>query len=275
MAHFIKGLVGAPDLLVSFASEHRLRAPIPLDQGFVLLPLLDDDLDTMIPAPQTGHVDGFVHLSEQLAALLRRASAAGSLVYLETEYFGGVGTQAAVAYRHGDVLVAPRASDAIGPINDALRAIGARVTEPGSDEFWSVGLQHHRQFDREPRADPACEALITLLVAEVPGLKLRYDEHVASNDGLLPYVFLPDVARFVMELVSGDARQRSDAARVIDVLDESMASANEKVVNLVAVGFVESLLGEEALDRVRPALGPRLAAELLSQEQWRPQMDGE
>jgi hypothetical protein len=149
MTHFIKGLVGAPEILVAFAKEHRLRAPIPLEQGFVLLPLLDDDLDAMISAPQTGHVDGFFHLSEQLADLLRRASAAGALVYLETEYFGGWGTQAAVAYRHGDVLVAPRAAE-IGPINDALRAIGVRVSEPGGDEFWSVGLHHHRRFDREP-----------------------------------------------------------------------------------------------------------------------------
>ncbi|MCE9637609.1 MAG: hypothetical protein K8T90_18070 [Planctomycetes bacterium] len=151
MGHFIKALVAAQDLLVSFASDHGLRTPIPLEQGFALLPLLDDDLDAMIPAPQTGHVDGFVHLSVEFAALLRRASAAGSLVYLETDYFGGVGTQAAVAYRHGDVLVGPRASEAVGPINDALRAIGVRVVHPAIDEFDSVGLQHHRQFDRDQR----------------------------------------------------------------------------------------------------------------------------
>jgi hypothetical protein len=124
-------------------------------------------------------------------------------------------------------------------------------------------------------ADAPCEALITRLLTEVPALKPLYDEHFALNEELLPYVFLPDLTRFVMDaLVSGDGSQRCDAARVIDVLDEAMASSNEAVVNLVAVGFVESLLGEEALDRVRPALGPRLAAELLSQEQWRPQMDG-
>lgn len=149
MAHFIKALVAAPEVLVSFASEHGLRAPIPLAQGFVLLRLLDDDLDAMISAPQTGYVDGFVYLSAEFAELLRRASAAASLVYLETEYFGGVGTQAAVAYRHGDVLVAPRASESTGPINDALRAIGVRVVPPAIDEFDSVGLQHHRQFDRD------------------------------------------------------------------------------------------------------------------------------
>ncbi len=113
----------------------------------MLLPLLDDDVDAMIPAPQTGHVDGFVQLSAQLADLLRGASAAGALVYLETDYFGGVGTQAAVAYRHGEVLGAPRASGEIGPINDALRAIGVRVLRPAIDEFDSIGLQHHRRFE--------------------------------------------------------------------------------------------------------------------------------
>lgn len=147
MVHCIQALVAAPDVLVSFASAHGLPSPLPLEQGFMLLPLRDDDVDAMIPAPQTGHVDGFVHLSAQLADSLRGASAAGALVYLETDYFGGVGTQAAVAYRHGEVLVAPRASAEIGPINDALRAIGVRVLRPAIDEFDSIGLQHHRRFE--------------------------------------------------------------------------------------------------------------------------------
>jgi hypothetical protein len=140
MSHHISGLVAAPHVLTSFATEHHLRAPIPLDQGFALLLLLDDDLDAMMPAPQAGRVEGFVYLSAQL----------GPLVYLETDYFGGIGTQAAVAYGRGDVLVAPRASEAFGPINDALRAIGARAVPP-ADEFWSVGLQHHREFDGDQR----------------------------------------------------------------------------------------------------------------------------
>jgi hypothetical protein len=150
MSHHISGLVAAPHVLTSFATEHHLRAPIPLDQGFALLLLLDDDLDAMMPAPQAGRVEGFVYLSAQLDQLLRRGSAAGPLVYLETDYFGGIGTQAAVAYGRGDVLVAPRASEAFGPINDALRAIGARAVPP-ADEFWSVGLQHHREFDGDQR----------------------------------------------------------------------------------------------------------------------------
>jgi hypothetical protein len=121
----------------------------------------------------------------------------------------------------------------------------------------------------------ASEALITRLVVDVPALKPLYDDHVAFNDELLAYVFLPDVKRFVLDaIVSDDARRSGDAARILAVLDDAMASADENVVNLVAVGFVKSLLGEEALDRVRPALGPRLAAELRSQEHWRPQADG-
>lgn len=123
-------------------------------------------------------------------------------------------------------------------------------------------------------ADVASEALIHRLVAEVPALKPLYDDHVAFCDELLPYVFLSEVMQFVVEeLAQSDARRQANAMRVLNLLDEAMESADESVVNLVAVGFVERHLGDEVLDQVRPALGPRLAAELASREQWRPRAD--
>jgi hypothetical protein len=124
-------------------------------------------------------------------------------------------------------------------------------------------------------ADATCEALINRLIAEVPELKALYDEHVAANDELLTYVFLSDVARFVIAALSGtEPEHGSDATRVLGLLEDAIGSDDPDVVNLVAVGFVESLLGDDALDQVRLALGPRLAAELASQEQWRPRTDG-
>jgi hypothetical protein len=120
-------------------------------------------------------------------------------------------------------------------------------------------------------ADAACETLINRLVADVPALQPVYNEHVANNDELLTYVFLADVARFVMAALTGaKPEHRSDAVRVLGLLEDAIGSDDPDVVNLVAVGFVESLLGEEALPFVRPTLGQRLAAELVAQETWKP-----
>ena len=148
MGHHLTGLVATSEVLSSFAREHGLRTPTPLEQGLALLPLCDDDLDAIASGPHTDGTCGFVHLSGQLAEVLRRASSAGTIVYFETDYAGGAGRQAAVAYGHGSVAVPPSVGTR-GPINGALRAVGARVLEPASDEFEAVGLHRHRRRDVE------------------------------------------------------------------------------------------------------------------------------
>jgi hypothetical protein len=64
---------------------------------------------------------------------------------IETDYFGGLGDQAAAVYR-GDTEVMAPAIGAIGPNNQALRHLGVRGTE-GMDEFDTVGLGPLRYVD--------------------------------------------------------------------------------------------------------------------------------
>lgn len=59
-----------------------------------------------------------------------------------TEYFGGLGGQAAAAYRGDQVLLEPSTSES--SINDALRLLGV-TREPGKDEFDTVGLGAFRE----------------------------------------------------------------------------------------------------------------------------------
>lgn len=72
-----------------------------------------------------------------------RPSPPFAVVY--TDYFGGVGSQVAVAYRNGAPL------DTDGTINDALRALGV-VGRDGQDEFDTLGLGRHRGIP-EPLLD--------------------------------------------------------------------------------------------------------------------------
>ena len=70
---------------------------------------------------------------------------------VETDYFGGKGSQAAAVYRGAVEIMAPEstaigeASDSKGPINTALRLLGVTASG-GCDEFDTVGLGHHRDF---------------------------------------------------------------------------------------------------------------------------------
>lgn len=114
---------------------------IPLVDGLSLIPLDDDALDS-VAADYSRTADGFTYLSPSLAAFLTEHSSHAALVYFETEYFGGDGTQAAVAYRDGHPL-SPTPSSGDGAINRALGCLG--ITPNGAfDEFAYVGLSRYR-----------------------------------------------------------------------------------------------------------------------------------
>ncbi len=74
--------------------------------------------------------------------LLARMSRSAVVAYVETDYFGGAGTQAAAVWRDGVLAWGPEKASP-GPINGALRLLGARARE-GTDEFESVGLHRFR-----------------------------------------------------------------------------------------------------------------------------------
>ncbi|MES2735200.1 MAG: hypothetical protein V4672_02700 [Verrucomicrobiota bacterium] len=121
--------------------EGRSFAAADLTDGFQLVPLDDDDLDA-IGFPFTEAADGFTHFSPNLSRFLCEQSSHGPLVYLETEYFGGMGTQAAVAFIDGSPMDSTllTGDDAI---NRALKAIGV-IAASGVDEFDHLGLSRHR-----------------------------------------------------------------------------------------------------------------------------------
>ncbi|WP_125931874.1 hypothetical protein [Thiosocius teredinicola] len=146
MSHSITGLVARKELLEVFASQNSLPNPREINQGFGFLPLRDEDIDAFVTQPQTEVASGFTYLSKQLALLVARASKGGAIVYVETDYFGGVGEQGAAAFSGGQLSYGPFYAE-IGPINEALASIGVTVSEHAVDEFDAVGLNRHRHTD--------------------------------------------------------------------------------------------------------------------------------
>lgn len=145
MGHFVTGLIARPELLGSFAQKHSLHEPVELTQGLALLPLRDQDIDSFLAPPHGRHADGFTYLSDQLQIELVAASDGGEILYFETEYFGGVGTQGAAVYSNGALVFGPKSAEE-GPINEALRVLGVSAGSK-RDEFEAVGLDRHRHTE--------------------------------------------------------------------------------------------------------------------------------
>ena len=148
MGHSIQGIVlrigdPSPDL-------ERLRSVVqhPLRQGLVFVPLSEALYDEIVqgnPARARNPHDAFSYMSAALAELLSEQSSNGPVAYIETDYFGGVGEQAAAVWDRQRFTVTPQ-KGAYGPINAALAALGASA-ESSYDAFEAIGLTHCRQMD--------------------------------------------------------------------------------------------------------------------------------
>ena len=96
---------------------------------------------------------GSLTLPDSIAELAAPLAKRGEIVYVEAEFFGGVGTQACVTWDASATpsvpLVAPDA------INKALRFLGV-VIGGHDDEFDALGLGSHRSTE-EWEADASVE----------------------------------------------------------------------------------------------------------------------
>ena len=116
-----------------------------LRSGVSMLPLgkafLEAHAAPFLPLTDAG--DGT--LPPTIASVCSRLAECGEVAYVEAEFHGGEGIQAAVVFHQGGSHDPPRAaSDAI---KVALRALGVRPPA-GVDEFSAVGLGAHRETDQ-------------------------------------------------------------------------------------------------------------------------------
>lgn len=146
MGHSVTGLIAKLGSLALFIRKHSLHKPIPLPQGFELLPLREEDFDSFLKQPLRGQYDGFIYMSQELVEILKDASSGVSIMYFETEYFGGVGTQGAALYTDGDLDFGPMSAE-IGPINEALSIMGVSVDPPHTDAFDTIELGRYRDTE--------------------------------------------------------------------------------------------------------------------------------
>jgi hypothetical protein len=146
VAHHIEAIIGPSHAVGRYRLSNPAARLVDLPQGFALVPVVRELLVHTGPAEL---VRGFYFLTETFDAGLAAASRDGPLVYVETEYFGGAGGQAAAVYREGrrTFLASTHDDCVVGddpwPISTGLRQIGV-VRSDAVDEFDAVGLDRHR-----------------------------------------------------------------------------------------------------------------------------------
>jgi len=104
----------------------------------------------------------------------------------------------------------------------------------------------------------------------VPATQPILEDHVASNDEVLPHVLMADLRRFLVDRIT--TNDQTTLAEFLREIERLASSDNPSVRNVVDVSFIEDLvLGDPgelaALEMIRPQLGPATTASLATSEQ--------
>ncbi|MDB5292418.1 MAG: hypothetical protein JWL69_3659 [Phycisphaerales bacterium] len=150
MGHMINGFIANAENL-SRAARHKSNCHLCfLEQGFAFLPVFADMVD---PQERVSSMQEFYGLTDSLSQWAMAESTQYSIVYIETDYFGGTGAQAAISWRDGQISFGPlmtgdgprakRSTLLDGAVNQCLRHLGV-LRGDASDEFDAMGLGRHR-----------------------------------------------------------------------------------------------------------------------------------
>jgi len=161
MGHMIQGCIGNLAIInkiCSLIEESQLKVE-ELPQQYYLLYITDSLSDYIQTGSETvNEFEPFEYLSFSMKAFLESVSLAGDFVYLETDYFGGLGSQTAGVFRKGklntvsvsngtniDVSIPYPERLFDEPINKSLREIGV-ICKQSLDEFDTLNLSDYRHM---------------------------------------------------------------------------------------------------------------------------------
>ena len=163
MGHHINALIGTREALKSFTAKFASPAPTELPFNLVIIPLDEQRLDVIAMSVEPA-IDGFTYLTPRMAEEIA-AALSGPALYLETEYFGGIGGQSAAYFANGQLrwwgaesseaapagsaladLYEKTANGGKSPINEGLSRLGVAGSAE-RDEFDEIGLQRFRSLE--------------------------------------------------------------------------------------------------------------------------------
>jgi hypothetical protein len=120
---------------------------VRLPQGLCLAPVTEEIFEMLKHASMAeSEEEAFREHVDVLRPLLLELSRSSTVLYAETEYFGGQGGQGAVVIRDGRELMGPVWSADEYVINEGLRHLGVE-SSGGVDGFDALGLGLHRNSE--------------------------------------------------------------------------------------------------------------------------------
>ncbi len=138
-------IVGKIEALSRLNLRYSSARLVHLNAGISMIPLTEALMDAVkTPGASASATGGFEFLSPGLEIWARALSAGTTIAYLEAEYMGGEGSQGAIVWRDGAIVMSPLRDG--NAINQALREIGVDAVL-GQNEFEAVGLGRHRSPD--------------------------------------------------------------------------------------------------------------------------------
>jgi len=140
MGHYIQAIIATRETIDKAVPTIDGACRVPLLHGLAAIPITSEVWDEIQQRPGSAcrliPEGRLLRGSPALYELLAEISQAGPTIYVETEYFGGVGEQYAVVAEDGAIVSFWEGDH---PINEALRRLGI-TSEDGLDEFDTVGL---------------------------------------------------------------------------------------------------------------------------------------
>ena len=149
MGHCIQVFIGKNNIIEKMASDWLVTDTVFLKQQFAMIYLTEklfDNMEELADLENKLDYDMFIIFTSAIQKIMQYYSGNGMLAYLETDYFGGIGTQAGVLFEKGNMTVEPVEGE--GTINYILERMGV-YRERGKDEFDSLGLGNYRKMPLE------------------------------------------------------------------------------------------------------------------------------
>ena len=147
MGHMIRAIIGKTHIIQPIVEGWVYAEMICLPQDYALIFLNDnlfDDIEELVDLENTSNYPHLNYLTDSVIFFLKEHSLKGQLLYMETDYFGGYGTQAGVIFENGEMNGEPMDGD--GTVNRLLGLLGVRK-HLQKDAFDSLELYKYRRMD--------------------------------------------------------------------------------------------------------------------------------
>ncbi|MFG6392961.1 MAG: hypothetical protein K1W24_02035 [Lachnospiraceae bacterium] len=146
MEQLIRAVIGRNETVQNITGNWVNVHTALLPQEYTMIFITDQlfcDITELYDEKYNEYYPGFTRLTTPVIHFLEDYSFRSQLVYIETDYCFGYGSQAGVLFENGKISDSPLSGE--GAVNKLLKIIGVWCVH-GKDEFDSMGLYKYRKM---------------------------------------------------------------------------------------------------------------------------------